>query len=602
MEQNNIDEDINKKIKKLAFLTKKSEQEILELMKKKKESLGNLINDYGAIIGVANDFHIKREMLEDEKISYIKIKDIILKNLSSATVIGKVRAVFKEKEFTKKDGSTGKVSRIIIGDETSNIVAVLWNDFSEISKEININDPIIISGNIKRDIWQGVERAELHTTTFSTILFGKRLSEHKNYEEILEIIKNIPDIKEKFYTIEEIKNLFTTKKDSKMPVVTIGRISSSIDSTEFTRVDNTKRKRIHFILEDESGKIPTVVWMKAEEEFKFGQGDIIKVKGNCKENINGIMEIHVNDIENIEKSDTKLNLPELKSISTEFLRIENIFEKFKSLDEESRRNFYVSVKGLVTEIDDIKEFESISGTGRVGHFILADETGSIRVTLWNDDVKFIEEIKKKKEKEEDIAISIENTRVKESFTNICELNFGKYSKINFINVNELKNLEDIKSYKTQNKYIIEKKISEISDNDKNIKITGKIYDIDIDQEIVYDACPNCRKKVMQIGNEYYCENCNDTINPIKNLKIKVILKDVSDDSNVECVFFGHNVEKLLNKSADEISNLLQNVGHIAVMEKTRSDLNGKILTLVGNVKFNPKFQKMSFFVNEVKLN
>src|SRR3989338_2665758 len=46
----------------------------------------------------------------------------------------------------------------------------------------------------------------------------------------------------------------------------------------------------------------------------------------------------------------------------------------------------VEVVGVVIEKEDSREFNKFGKTGKVANAVLKDETGKIKLTLWNDDV------------------------------------------------------------------------------------------------------------------------------------------------------------------------------------------------------------------------
>jgi len=75
-----------------------------------------------------------------------------------------------------------------------------------------------------------------------------------------------------------------------------------------------------------------------------------------------------------------LNL--LKEVSKD-LKIENIISGMRS----------VNVKGKITKVFEPREFEKNGKTGKVASIVISDETGRIRMSLWDEQVKFIEDLK-----------------------------------------------------------------------------------------------------------------------------------------------------------------------------------------------------------------
>lgn len=280
-----MDESITKGVKKLANLLGKSEEEILSLINKKKEEMGGLINDYGALSGVASDFGVRISELTDEGISFSKIKDVLTKKETSVNVIGRVKRIFPIKEFQRKDGTTGKVARIIISDETGEIPVVLWDGHSEIANRVKFNDIVrIIKGNTRVSSFNNIERVEINLTTFSTVDINPEIDDVKT---------KIPEISEHIFAIKEVKEKVRDENE-RIPVSVIGRIISDIESNEFERVDGSKGVRSPFFIEDETGTIRVIVWddMKKCKDKGIDFGSTVKIRGIAKK---GMFDVEIRD-------------------------------------------------------------------------------------------------------------------------------------------------------------------------------------------------------------------------------------------------------------------------------------------------------------------
>ena len=101
-----------------------SNEEVGRKVEEKKESLGHFINEDVAVRLVAKDLGIK---LHDEVLEKpaVKIADLVpgINNLSLELKVVRRGNV---KEFTKKDGSRGRMARIAVSDETGRVNMVLW--------------------------------------------------------------------------------------------------------------------------------------------------------------------------------------------------------------------------------------------------------------------------------------------------------------------------------------------------------------------------------------------------------------------------------------------------------------------------------------------
>ena len=582
-EENPRDESIIEDVKKLATLLGKSEDEILSLIDKKKDEMGGLINDYGALSGVASDFGVRISELTDEKnISFSNIKDVLDRREISVNVIGRVKRVFPVKDFQRKDGTAGKVARIIIADETGEIPVVLWDAHSEISSRVKFNDIVrLIKGNTKVSSFNNIERVEINLTTFSIIDINPENNDAK--------IK-ILEISERIQTIKEIKE---NLKDDKMPVCVVGRIISDIEGSEFERVDGSKGVRSPFFVEDETGTIRITVWddMKDNKDKGINFGCVVKVRGIARRGMFGDVEISTNSAGNIEKSNAKLNLPELKRISALSLKTGEISDKYETLSEDEKRIFTLTTKGIIKKNLGVKEFEGILGNvGKIGTFMLNDGTGNIRVVLWNDDADFVESVS------EGDAVEIKKGKIKKGME-YCEIHIRKRSDINLIDKKEFAGM-DIPFLKSE---VVEKKISELSDGDRNVKLVVQIADIDSNQQLTYPSCPTCNKKVMNVGNnEWYCERCGATVEQVPKLMIRLIASDINGEEQIGVIFFGSNAEKIMGKDICEILNLSGESGEQVVIDKVKTEILGSVRTITGHAKFNKNFANMVFYADEIE--
>jgi len=582
----NIDENIMEDVEKLSNLLGKSKEEILSLIAQKKNEMGGLINDYGALSGVASDFGVRISELNDENnISFSKIKDILTKKEISVNVIGRVKKAFPVKEFQRKDGTVGKVARIIIADEEAEIPIVLWDAHSEISKRTKFNDIVrIIKGNTKVSSFNNVERIEINLTPFSIIDINP---------ESKDIKIKIPEISEHIYTLKEVKEMFKDNKIDKISVCVNGRIISEVESNEFKKVDGSKGVRTPFFIEDETGTMQIIVWDEFKENKSQGInfGDIVKIRGIARKGMLGDVEISTNSAVNVEKSNVKLNLPELKITHIQSLKTGEISDKYNALNDDEKRTFTVTTKGIITKNFGVKEFEGIQGNvGRRGAFMLNDGTGSIRVVLWNDAADFAENVS------EGDAVEIRKGKCRKSMEN-CEIHISKRTDINLTDKKEFAELNILPS-KSE---VVEKKISELNDGDRNVQLVVQIADIDSNQQLTYPSCPVCNRKVMNVGNnEWYCEKCGTSVEQVPRLMLGIIGKDIKGDEQIKIMFFGNNVEKIIGMDITEILNLVGESGEQAVIEKVKTDLQGSVKTIVGHVKFNKNFAEMVFYADEIK--
>ena len=132
-----------------------SEGEVNAKIKQKLDQLSGLISKEGAAHIIANELGVKLfEPVEGK----LQIKNI-LTGMRSVETVGKVQQFFDVHEFETKNGRKGKVSSVIIADETGSIRVVLWGEPAEYVKKIKEGDIVKVENGYVREN-QG--RKEIH--------------------------------------------------------------------------------------------------------------------------------------------------------------------------------------------------------------------------------------------------------------------------------------------------------------------------------------------------------------------------------------------------------------------------------------------------------
>ena len=126
---------------------------------------------------------------------------------------------------------------------------------------------------------------------------------------------------------------------------------------------------------DHTGSTRVVLWDDLTEfTSNLDKGDIIEVRGGyVKKGFREGVEIHISPRRGgiLKISETDKNLPECK---TGYTNIVDLEEEMADVD----------VAGRVGQLYGIREFQKNGGTGKVASLSLVDDTGEIRLCLWND--------------------------------------------------------------------------------------------------------------------------------------------------------------------------------------------------------------------------
>ncbi|WP_174591746.1 OB-fold nucleic acid binding domain-containing protein [Methanocella conradii] len=318
-------------------------EEFSKMVEEKMDVMGGLCDEHTAALLVAHDLGV-------EGVNAIKIKEITL-DRKNVQFLGKVVEIFEPREFSRADGSVGRVCNITVADETGEITVVLWDELADAVKtgDIKAGDVLRISGYVK----EGQRGLEVSIGRGGGIV----------KDEGTKIAVKDPMVK-----INEIRMGMGN-------VCVRGLVLSKQEPRSFSRKDGSTGSVQGLMLGDETGKIRLTVWdNKLKDVEALSPGDTIEVlHAYTRESLGGV-EIQVGARGIIRKSDKKVVYEE------QVTRIGDI-EPDKSYN----------VNGIVTGIDGVREFTTRDGKpGKLCGIYLSDETGRIRVVFWGELASFAE--------------------------------------------------------------------------------------------------------------------------------------------------------------------------------------------------------------------
>lgn len=138
--------------------------EVAEIERKieaKRAKLSGLVSREGAAQIVAAELGVN---LDQEK---LKISEL-MQGMKRANVLGKITEIFPVREFNK-NGREGKVVRMLIADESSNVPVVLW-DTNHIAL---VENKTLSEGDVIEVSNANVRNGELHLSSFADIKKSK---------------------------------------------------------------------------------------------------------------------------------------------------------------------------------------------------------------------------------------------------------------------------------------------------------------------------------------------------------------------------------------------------------------------------------------------
>ncbi len=540
-----MSEEVEKLILKVIEGSGKTRQEILELMDKRKDATHGLLSDYGAIYAVAKEFGVG---FGKEKTQVHQISSVVADK--AFNVAARVKAVYPVKEFSRKDGSKGRVASMLVFDDSGQTRFTLWDDNVNALEKISPGD-IIYARNVSGR--QGMRGdIEIHATSLTNIRINPDMD------------LSVPEIIQKEFDISGLE-----KNDSSVNLLC--RVNQFYPSREFKRSDGTSGFRASFIGEDQSGKIRVVLWDNAAKK-NFSAGDFVELENAyVKEGLNGEFELHVGNRGVIDKSSESIELDPLA------------FSGKLSLSEIKAGMSNITVEGRLLEIYPEKSYSG----GTLASFILADKSKALRGVLWNEQSSRAASLKKGD------GVIIKNAYSKAGLDNQPEIHVGQYSSVEIDSDLDLPAIGDI-----ERKLLKQKRISELVEGDKNIIITARIADVNDRKKPVYLTCPYCNKKIRNQDIGYYCENCEQDVEPQLNLVVSVVIEDESGPINA--IAFRENAEKLIKMTVEEVMQCIgESQDESQPLRDARDSIGGHEVTLRGRANYNNFTEKLEFIIDDV---
>jgi len=244
----------------------------------------------------------------------------------------------------------------------------------------------------------------------------------------------------------------------------------------------------------------------------------------------------------------------------------------------------VSLQCKVIRKYDRVNFSSENGNeGSVQSLLVGDESGIIRIVFWNDKAELLDNIQ-----EGDILV-VNNAYTRENTNSErIEIHFGQYSNLE-VNPSGIEIV--LPEYKPINVEFKEKKIKELQEGDRNIKISGIITDFEIPR--FYLACPKTFKKVFQDDGKYISPTEGE-VTPVKVPIVNVVIDDGT--GFIPVVGFRDRAEELTKTNKEDLIGLTEDIEKYR--EFTKKIVGSKV-ELGGNVDLNSMSQEKQIIANQI---
>ena len=169
---------------------------------------------------------------------------------------------------------------------------------------------------------------------------------------------------DRVYDVDEI----TVEKDE---VRFVGKVVDVGEPKEFERDEGDDGMVANVRVRDETGEVRVALWDEyAASVDELEEGDVLKVKGAPKDGWNGGVEINAREIEIDEEDEHEVDV--------------DVTDSPVGAGEVTAGASDVSILGRVLETSEPRTFDRDDGEGKVANIAVGDETGWVRVALWDE--------------------------------------------------------------------------------------------------------------------------------------------------------------------------------------------------------------------------
>ena len=247
----------------------------------------------------------------------------------------------------------------------------------------------------------------------------------------------------------------------------------------------------------------------------------------------------------------------------------------------------VDLAARIIRVYDERTFERDGKQGSVMNLLVGDETGVIRLSLWNQETALVKEGKIK----EGDTIKVSGGWVKTDNRDNLELRIGRGTIAKADQVIDLPDRQQMEqSFSTARRT----EISGFKEGGSH-EVRAAFVQV-FRRNPFFSVCPECKSRVKDTDGKWICDDHGD-VKPDYALVLSGILDDGS--ANVRAVFFREIAEQMFGKPTLQLKADADKADDsLAVFENV--DALGKEFVFTGRVKLNSYTESLEFMVNSVE--
>lgn len=239
----------------------------------------------------------------------------------------------------------------------------------------------------------------------------------------------------------------------------------------------------------------------------------------------------------------------------------------------------VELHGIIRRIYEVRPFQKEERHGKVGSFLLGDDTGLVRTVLWNEQAEKISSLK------EGQSIILKGGYVKER---------NGFKEIHLPENGTIEVTAESPKMEIRRLDYARKSISELTEADQTAEVLGTIVQV-FDLKF-FQICSACGKKAKQTESGFFCEQ-HGSITPQYAAVLNMFLDDGT--GNIRIVCFRRQLLRLLSINEQELEKYRNDS---QLFDQKRNDLLGTMLKVSGRVVKNTMFDRLEIIASLVFLN
>ncbi|MBR9683402.1 hypothetical protein GOV03_02580 [Candidatus Woesearchaeota archaeon] len=239
----------------------------------------------------------------------------------------------------------------------------------------------------------------------------------------------------------------------------------------------------------------------------------------------------------------------------------------------------VEVLGKVVSKTTVREFDKGEHKGKVGNFVMGDDSGTMRIVCWHDQTDIMADLK------EGDVILIKSGYAKENNFQQKELHLNERSKVSVNPAGE--SVGEVRQGLSHER----KKIEALKEGMNGVELLGTV--VQIFDPRFFNTCPECNKKAVETEGGFECAE-HGKVEPAQSYVLNLVLDDGS--GTIRTVFWKNQTNNLLGKTEEEMSKFKEDLGSFT---DVKTELLGEQFKLVGRVSRNDMFERLEFSVQLV---